>query len=434
VAVSSSLTIEEVDDPGSGRSRRSLVLTGPGLPFWGASWESSTKLVTKWPAGSREATQQVIGPREMPSTWQGQWRRNLLGRSPARFTDETGARLSLADPMAIWDALEGMALGGLRLRVTFSLVDQGSDEILTTGPQGVVTRSTRAADPNRQIKIVREGRAGRQRVSLQRLDIVDWEVTFEWVGRGAGQQKTAPVRDDSLTAAVNDAQAAVQQLLAMQQATAFLQSNPHVPRSAGTLTLGQLERLANAPILVTKRFTQQVQRNLDDLARVVGVARTVAVLPLSVAGQAVTSAANTVDLCKATADTLTQTPPELLALRGSVADLVRGAKFSADTRALAARIARDTLVAEQAMRVRAAVVGLQGKPGAREVKMAPSDVLAVHVARPGDTPQRISLRYYGTPDRGADILRANNLPLYQVQLPVGRPIVIPAASTSQSQP
>jgi hypothetical protein len=360
----------------------------------------------------------------MPSRWQGEWHRHMLGQSPASYADENGTRYTVVDPYQLWTIVDTIVQAGHLLRVTWSQQDMGD-------PNGGVNGSPIPPDPNQQGKVVREGRIIEASFTPDRMQDIAWELSFDWKSRGSGQQKTAPVRDDSLVARAAQMQSAANQMLANLQNKSWLQSNAAIPNSAGTLQLGQLERMARAPLAIVNNASRLVQQNVDNLARVVGVARTVATMPISVAGQAVNIALNTVDACNAMIDTLTQTPPELYTLQGSTADLCRSSKFYADTRSDFADIGEAAWEAAVAVQLRRSVVGLQGKPGQREVKMGASDVLAVHVARPGDTPARVSLRYYGSPDHGPDILRANKLPLYQVQLPIGRPFIIPVLAVTQ---
>ena len=87
----SSLTIEELGPAGPDFQPRKIVLIGPALPFQGAEWGFENQIVTTWyPGNGQEATQQNLGPREMPSAWEGEWKRTLMGKSPSIFIDEGG--------------------------------------------------------------------------------------------------------------------------------------------------------------------------------------------------------------------------------------------------------------------------------------------------------------------------------------------------------
>ena len=71
-----SILIEEVTG-----QQRSVELVGSGMPKQGAAWSSLLKVVTTWYTGNDQATQQVLGPRDPPSKWEGRWARTMLSRS-----------------------------------------------------------------------------------------------------------------------------------------------------------------------------------------------------------------------------------------------------------------------------------------------------------------------------------------------------------------
>jgi len=52
-----------------------------------------------------------------------------------------------------------------------------------------------------------------------------------------------------------------------------------------------------------------------------------------------------------------------------------------------------------------------------------SDIIALHLVRDGDTLMSISQRYYGTPDNGSVIAKANGLkyPIFAAETTTGRP-------------
>jgi hypothetical protein len=121
-SVGSSITIEETVTTTPGGKPRRVVLVGAGLPFMGqADWGGESKIITTWyPGNGVEGSQQNLGGTLMPSTWSGEWKRTLMGRSPSVFTDETGTRRALVDPHELWLALDDIRKGGARLRVTWA--------------------------------------------------------------------------------------------------------------------------------------------------------------------------------------------------------------------------------------------------------------------------------------------------------------------------
>ena len=116
MSYSSILTIEELDSNGAAQLRV-VTLVGPSLPFMGASWEGENELVTTWyPGNPDEGTQQNLGPKEMPSAWQGDWRRTMMGSCPTPCTDQQGNVTSVVDPSILRDTLESIFRAGRRLR------------------------------------------------------------------------------------------------------------------------------------------------------------------------------------------------------------------------------------------------------------------------------------------------------------------------------
>src|SRR3954466_4299054 len=117
---SSSLTIEELTG-----ERRKLELRGPGLPLKGAGWEGSQNVKTTWyPGNGIEATQQVLGPKEEPSEWEGEWNRTRLGRTPCLFTDGAGTPTKVTAPSFLIDLMDDIRIRGTKLRVTWTVVDE----------------------------------------------------------------------------------------------------------------------------------------------------------------------------------------------------------------------------------------------------------------------------------------------------------------------
>src|ERR1700722_19815557 len=65
----------------------------------GAEWAMKVSAVTTWyPGNPDEATQQVLGPQELPSRWNGDWRRTMIGTSPGGYIAEGGTALQLLAP------------------------------------------------------------------------------------------------------------------------------------------------------------------------------------------------------------------------------------------------------------------------------------------------------------------------------------------------
>lgn len=372
----------------------------------GAEWGFQNALVTSWyPGNSDEATQQTLGPQEVPSHWEGQWKRTLMGKAPTNFTDENGAFNTIVDPHVLADTLEDFGRVGFRLRVTWIVEGDGA-----TAVSG---------------KKVREGRIKDFKAKYTRLQDIDWEITFEWLGRGRTTQRVLAVRDDTMTSLAASMNAQASNLAALQAAAAFIASNSAIRLSASNLTLGQLETLANAPYTVLQQFGQKVQQVVSRVKQATDIASKLENLPFAVANKGITAAQDAVSTSNAFVDQMGQVPPEQMSLSSKVSDLTRAASFYAQNKAQAALLSKTSQDFGDRLRARQSTIGLQGQQSPQTSSMLGGDIVAIHITKTGDTPQKLSQKYYQSPDHGSDILRANKLPLYQPTFPPGKPLIIP---------
>jgi hypothetical protein len=409
VAYSSSLLIEELNSTGDS-VQRSVTLQGPGLPFMGAAWSGKMAMKTTWyPGNGDEATQTLTGPQDMPSDWKGEWNRTRMIRSPSIVVDESGAVTQAVSPETLVDALEAMFREGARLRVTWAV----------TGDS-----------PGASVRKVREGRASQWVFTYTRAQDIEWSVTYEWVGRGRATQKVVSTRDDNLDASVAALNVSVSNLAALIDANKFINANG-IRLAAHHLTLGQLEAFVGAPLAAVNSLRRNLQSIVNDVKRIGDIAQKVRGLPFAIASQAVDFARNTVGLANQFVDQISRTPPEQMTLKQDVSSLTRALGFYNQNKQTSRLVARQAQDFALKMRTRQASVALQGTPTNQSVQMRTGDVQAVYVTKQGDTPQRVSQRFYKTPDHARDILRANRLPLSQPTLPPGKPIIIPFIQTTQ---
>jgi phage tail protein X/stage V sporulation protein SpoVS len=409
---SSSVTIEELT-AGPGLQPRMVLLQGPSLPFQGAGWAGENAVVTEWYAGNGdEATQQNLGPSEKPSTWQGRWARTMMGKAPSLARDSSGAVITLVDPDALRERLEDLLRGGTRLRVTWS---QASDS------------------PSSRGKLVREGRASAWEFKYVRVQDVEWTITFDWQSRGARVQTVTSVRDGALDASAAQMSIAATDLANQLATAAFIQSNSAIYKSATQLTLGQLESIAAAPSAVANSLQRSVLQVEDKMKQVVTIAQTLESQPQAVTAAAVNIAKNAVALAQQFVDQMGEVPFETMqtAGKGSVHDLLRSYRYFGRTSeaAYAAALAAQEVVRQLQQRAPSA-------PGAggispQSATAQEGDMLTVYVTKDGDTPARISLRFYGSMDHGVDILQANRLPWHQPTFPKGKPLFIPRLKSQQ---
>src|SRR5262245_32022572 len=119
--MASSVTLTELR--GGAVPGREIELRGPSLPFQEAAWEGEQRLKTVYPAGNPEATQHVLGPRELPSQWEGMWRLTQMIGAPAVFRN-VGSETLVTHPADLRDLVENFRVEGTLLRVTWSSDDR----------------------------------------------------------------------------------------------------------------------------------------------------------------------------------------------------------------------------------------------------------------------------------------------------------------------
>jgi hypothetical protein len=384
---------------------------GPSLPFMGAEWGGENNMSTTWyPGNADEATQNILNPQEVPSNWHGEWKRTLMGKAPTTYEDENGASQSVVSPDQLVDILEDIFRAGFRLRVTWMV------EGLT---------------PDQQGKKVREGRAKKWNFKYTRLQDIEWEVTFDWLGRGRSTQKVVGVRDDSMIAATAAMNSQAANLASLAAAAAFISSNPTVRLSASTLSLGRLESLVPAVYSLLQTAVQTVQQTMSRVVNATQLATQVVNLPFAVANAGIAAARDMTHTCNTFSDQVGQTPPEQMSLSSKVSDITSAAQFYAQNKSQFQLMARQGQLFADKIRQRQGTIGLQGKASPQSSSMLQSDIIAIYLTKTKDTPQLISQKFYQTPDHGADIMRANRLPLYQPNFPSGKVLIIPNLQTKQ---
>lgn len=410
----SSIIIEELSPPGPGLSPRTLVLNGSGLPFMGAAWSGQQRVPTTWYAGNTEATQQVLGPKEMPSKWEGFWKRTLLGRTPANYTDEAGVQTDLVSPHVLRDVLEDFARRGARLRVTWHVEGDIID-----GPARNLPRQVNA-------KLVREGALQSWTFTHDRLTDIRWEIEFWWASRGQRQEKVTAAREEADLASVATAlEASVNYTIAVINWT-IVSIRPNIPKSASIITLGQLEQLAALPSAIVTSYARKLQENINSFKRIGDIVAVAKDQPFAIAQTVSDFATNTMAISNRFLDQMGRAPPERSNLKTRVSSVIRTMNYLARQE----NAARSNALRAYEMRVRVKhIAATQTVQGALTVKESANTraghLIAIHITRQGDTPQRISMKYYGNPDCGDAVLRANKLPVFTPSFRKGTILIIP---------
>lgn len=404
MSYSSSLSIEELTAAGTG-SPRSLFLIGAGLPLMGAEWGTENNLVTTWyNANGDEGSQQVLGPRELPSNWSGEWHRTTLVKAPSLYTDEDGTGIPLIRPMDMVNAMETIARGGQRLRVTWNV-------------------SSTSGNPDEEGSIVREGRAKNFKYQVTRVQDINWNVEFHWVSRGQTTQKVAATRASTVVGDTGALQNKLNHLIALNTIASFQKLNPK------SLTLGQLEQIASYPTKLATNLARQVEQVTSTVNQVVSIAKTLADQPTHVANAIVNQAHNVISQANNFVDSMGRVPIELMSTRARVDSTLRAASVFGHQSDAASDISVAAADLAQRLQQQLLATPLSGAVGARHLT-GPGAIVGTYICKQGDTPQRISQRFYQSPDHAIDILRANRLPFHQPTFTVGKILIIPELSSS----
>ncbi len=400
-----------------------MTLRGTGLPFQGATWGSQLHIVTDWyPGNGDDATQQVLGPRDPPSAWEGMWSRTLLGREPISFVDEGGQLQELVDPIEIHEQFESMQRNGARLRVTLA-VRGGS-------VSGNVIDNNDIKVTN--FRIVREGRCPSFEIKYKRHDMLGWSMQWEWAGRG-GKRRVADARKDSdLQTASVDVEAAVNAMQAIVDGK-IKSIKSTIRSSASTLTLGRLESVADSVTRSVNDALRGLRRQVNTFKQVGDLAAKIQRTPLAVANATIDFSRNTIVIANQFVQREGQIPAEVGSVKDRVADILRAKNYSWQSSEAASRTATSAWILDAKLRK---VLAAGSNTGALTVKDSAStragQVQAIYICRVGDTPQNVSQKFYQTPDHGIDILRSNRLPWMVPKFFPGQILIIPSLNVASS--
>lgn len=146
--------------------QRSIVLRGRALPYRGVTWEGTQKTKQTWYPGNPQATQQVLGPTENPTTIRGIWKDRFLPGQveiSGSFGQPIEGATITAEQLAF--AFDQLRVAGNLLRVQW-------------GP------------------LVRNGILRRFRVEPARIEDWTWEAEFEWSARNDAEVPRAAEETD----------------------------------------------------------------------------------------------------------------------------------------------------------------------------------------------------------------------------------------------
>lgn len=335
--------------------RRSLVLSGPSLPLQGSiAWEGTQRVVTTWYAGNPKASQQVLGPTESPSDFEGVWRLVLLLRSPAtaEFFSSTANSLGLVvevvDPPELVEMMDSLRRAGQELKVSWG-------------------------------GIVRTGRLQKFKAVYERLEDVRWSATFEWNGRN----ETRPAVHEN----VSDRSIGLLERAFQAFADAVATANRAFDAVEGTdpsSTAFSARTLVNG----ARKIQSAVSRATALADRTVRVAK----LPVDVVRSFSSIAVDVKAQVRNVADGVGDTPTELLAARDDVEHVLSSYSSFHAASYQAERLADE----------------MDRQDRARVARVEPA-VLDVVVARVGQSLRELAQRYYDDPDSWQAIADANGM-------------------------
>jgi hypothetical protein len=425
---SSFITIEELSG-----ALRLVTLRGAALPKQNsANWGGKQRVVTTWyPGNGAEATQQILGPTEAQTMWEGEWNTNrLAGIDSVSLSDATRPGvLSIFSANDVATVLEDILRSGSLLRVIWAY-----DPERVVGPN-LPGAGQSLAGTYVPVEIIREGRATDWDFKYATGDDIIWSITWDWRSRGKNQQQVVQLRDgSSSTKNALTAMSLITEAAAVTPEDNTVYSvTRSVPQGASKFTLGQLQALANQVRQQVRFFSQAMNRIAGHIATVTEIINTVKNLPFEIANQALDLSTNMIAESNRFYDAVSQKPTELYDTEQKYTTFLRAMNFAKGATDISQEVAAtgadsQSVFAAQLQQQRAS--GEQGnaqplgvKPG-RQVGGSNTQAQA-HVVRRGDTLISLSMQFYGTPDGAADIAFANALSIRTPTLPIGRVLIIP---------
>lgn len=394
--------------------KRSVRLRGAGLPRQGgAAWGGNLRAVTTWyPGNSANATQQVMGPTEKQTTFSGVWNTTRLNRAPCIFEPTVGNMQNVTFADSLREIIEDIIRKGTLLNVMWI-----NAEAATFGGRGI-QRIGRCVDWN---------------FTYQRMDDLEWTLTFDWTGRGLGQQRVTQFRTDGTT---SSSAAQIQALgTTVDDAvnkTKIQLSKRTVPKSATKFTLEQLGQIADAPSKLMRDFSQSMNRISNRVSALSELINKTKGQQYELANQFLDATTTAVQSARKFYDSLTQKPAELLETQQKLASLTRAASYfkgGADTANIVQQQAYPIAAqirAEIDARRASGPNGIAPPPGgnAPANQNGTRSQVQVHLVKQGETLLSISLLFYGVIEGAYGIAFSNGLSLKALP-PVGKVLIIP---------
>lgn len=413
-----------------GTDLRRVELRGRAMPYRKIGWGVSQRVNTIWYPGNPVASQQVIGPEELPTTMKGIWKALYLtghdGGTPTVLVNRRGDQASGSagnQPSDIVDLFQEMCRSGVVWRVTW----------LSEVRKGVMTSFT---------------------PTWIRQTDCEWELTMEWSSRddednvpldipGTGDNSldlfgalndfldlvaAGPLVTRQLLAmAVNDIRAIQETVSKAIDILASVESLISAPAHIIGALKAALNQLARQITVAIRRIAGSTQASATAIASLGQIKNTTEFLTKGQSLVAGTAAADDAPagIPSETADKLANgtTDPTTNGLgagsggSGSASATSGQLEFEKWRRGLAAKMIKMFFIMQQAI-------------AEVESRSAPKNLRVVTV-REGDTLYSISVREYGSPDYANYIAAANNL--RSAILVPGQVLRIPARPTGPAK-
>ncbi len=309
----------------------------------------------------------------------------------------TAADAGTQTKVTMRDAFEALLMSGQRLRVTWAEGER---------------------------KITRRGFATEWNFPHDRMDDIGWSATFQWGDRGEGPRESVEPRADNFDQQVNAALQQLRLVVGDIELNVIAAQQSILLGSASAFTLGDLESLATVPSQMFGQLKNLALNATSALKKIADIAATAAEDPAVVANQAMSLAESVTAQIISIHDEFTRQVPEAYSAaadRPAVLAQMFTYFSGVEERAEDCASAFDEIA--RSLRARSSAIVVAGAGGGPQ-QLAP-DILGVHLPKTGETFLTISKKWYGTPDRGSDIARANGFPEYQIAPEPGSVLVIP---------
>lgn len=385
----SAFAISELDS--TGKVARYVTLRGAGLPFRGGNWGGKQRVSTTWyPGNAVEATQQTTGPIEKDSAFTGFWRTTQLTRNPA-FAVLTvgGPQQQIVNAFTLSQSIESLFRSGSQLRVEWH---------------------------SKGKTIVRDGRCADWDFKFDRMDDIEWTMSFEWSGRALGRAAkvaSVPENNSEYLANLSANLLEAQKLIINQLNEARAMRLATVP---STFSLSQLENLIDAPNQIVQQFirkAQQINNRIGQIEQIINKIRTV---PFSMVNQFLDLAAQVKSTANNFVDQMSRRPPEENVAIVKFNTLTGSASMYGDAMAAARDITNKAVLLHQL---------------AQAAKKTQQGLFRIHIAKQGETLVSISKLAYRSGDYAATIAKANGFPLNQMSVEPGTVLLIPTLAPNQ---